>query len=59
MDEATSALDSIAESSIQSSLKKYFPNLIVISIAHRLSTIKEANHILVLDHGKVIENGTH
>ena len=59
LDEATSALDSVTEAAIQKNLKEYLPNIIIISVAHRLSTIKDANQILVLDHGIVIESGSH
>ena len=59
LDEATSALDSVTEATIQKNLKEYLPNVITISIAHRLSTVKDANQILILNHGKIIESGTH
>lgn len=59
LDEATSALDTITESNIQKGLKQYYPNMTVVMIAHRLSTVKDCHQILVMDHGKVVENGTH
>lgn len=59
LDEATSALDSMTEAAIQKNLKEYLPDVITISIAHRLSTVKDADQILVLDHGKIIEKGSH
>lgn len=59
LDEATSALDSVTEAAIQKNLKEYLPDVITISIAHRLSTVKDADLILVLDHGKIIEKGSH
>lgn len=59
LDEATSALDSVTEAAIQKNLKEYLPDVITISIAHRLSTVKDADQILVLDHGKIIEKGSH
>ena len=59
LDEATSALDSMTEAAIQKNLKEYLPDIITISIAHRLSTVKDADQILVLDHGKIIEKGSH
>lgn len=59
LDEATSALDSVTEAAIQKNLKEYLPDIITISIAHRLSTVKDANQILVLDHGKIVERGSH
>ena len=59
LDEATSALDSITEAAIQKNLKEYLPDITTISIAHRLSTVKDADQILVLDHGKIVERGSH
>lgn len=59
LDEATSALDSVTETAIQKNLKEYLPDVITISIAHRLSTVKDADQILVLDHGKIVERGSH
>ena len=59
LDEATSALDSVTEDTIQQNLEKYLPDVITICIAHRLSTVRDANQILVLDHGKIIESGSH
>ena len=59
LDEATSALDSVTEAAIQKNLKEYLPDVITISIAHRLSTVKDADQILVLDHGKIVERGRH
>ena len=58
-DEATSALDSKAEQAIQAQLKEIANNRTTLVIAHRLSTIADAAQILVLDHGRVIERGTH
>lgn len=59
LDEATSGLDSITEFTILKNLKNLFPKMIVITIAHRLSTIKNASHIFVIDHGTIVEHGTH
>ena len=58
-DEATSALDSKAEQAIQAQLKEIARNRTTLVIAHRLSTVADASQILVLDHGRVIERGTH
>ncbi|KAK9869810.1 hypothetical protein WA026_003540 [Henosepilachna vigintioctopunctata] len=58
-DEATSALDSITESHILQALKRATEGRTSICIAHRLSTIMDADEILVLKEGKVVENGTH
>ena len=59
LDEATSALDSQTESSIQESLAAMGEGRSVITIAHRLSTIVDADQILVMEEGRVIERGTH
>jgi len=58
-DEATSALDSRAEQAIQGQLKEIAKNRTTMVIAHRLSTIADAHQILVLDHGRIVERGTH
>ena len=58
-DEATSALDSHAEKAINQELQSISTNKTTLVIAHRLSTIVNADTILVLDHGKIIERGTH
>jgi ATP-binding cassette subfamily B protein len=58
-DEATSALDSKAEQAIQAQLKEIAQNRTTLVIAHRLSTIADAAQILVLEHGRIIERGTH
>ncbi len=59
LDEATSALDTQTERSIQDSLKEMGQGRTVITIAHRLSTIADSDQILVMEEGRVIENGTH
>ena len=58
-DEATSALDSRTEKAIQAELKEISANRTTLVIAHRLSTIADADEILVMDHGKIVERGTH
>ena len=58
-DEATSALDSKTEQEIQSSLREISLGHTTLTIAHRLSTIKDADEILVLDQGSIVERGSH
>jgi ATP-binding cassette subfamily B protein len=58
-DEATSALDSRSEKAIQEELRQIARDRSTLVIAHRLSTIVDADTILVLDHGRVVEQGTH
>ena len=58
-DEATSALDSKAEQAIQAQLREIAKDRTTLVIAHRLSTIADAAQILVLDHGRIVERGTH
>lgn len=59
LDEATSALDSEVEAAIQDTLYHMMEGKTVIAIAHRLSTIAQMDRILVLDGGKIVEDGTH
>jgi ATP-binding cassette subfamily B multidrug efflux pump len=59
LDEATSALDSEVEAAIQQSLDTLMADKTVIAIAHRLSTIARMDRLVILDHGRIIEQGTH
>ena len=59
LDEATSALDSESEAIIQESLKSLMKNRTTIVVAHRLSTISQLDRIIVMEKGKIIEDGTH
>ncbi|MBR7107774.1 MAG: ATP-binding cassette domain-containing protein [Lentisphaeria bacterium] len=59
LDEATSALDTVSEYLVQDALDKLMRNKTTIIIAHRLSTIKNADVIVVLDKGKIVQQGRH
>jgi ABC-type multidrug transport system fused ATPase/permease subunit len=59
LDEATSSLDTESESLIQQSLSELIKDRTTIVIAHRLSTIKQADQILVIESGNIVERGTH
>jgi subfamily B ATP-binding cassette protein MsbA len=59
LDEAMSALDSESENLVQEALKNLMQNRLTFMIAHRLSTITFADRILVIQHGRIVETGTH
>jgi len=59
LDEATAALDTESERLVQDALDHLMPERTTLVIAHRLSTIEHADQVLVLDHGKLVEQGTH
>ena len=59
LDEATSALDLESEAFIQETIRKVSKDRTTIIVAHRLSTITHADKIVVIEHGQVVESGTH
>ena len=59
LDEATSHLDAISEATVRDALSRLMEGRTTVVIAHRLSTIRDADNILVLDQGQVVEQGTH
>lgn len=59
LDEATSSMDSVSELQVSSALDRIMENKTVFVIAHRLSTIQSADQILVMEHGDIVESGTH
>jgi ABC-type multidrug transport system fused ATPase/permease subunit len=59
LDEATASVDPFTEARIQKALEKTMENRTSIVIAHRLWTVRHVDRIIVLDHGKIVEEGTH
>lgn len=59
MDEPTSSLDTRSEAQVTQALQKLMESRSCIVVAHRLSTIKDADHIIVMDKGSMVEQGTH
>lgn len=59
LDEATSALDAVSEGLVQKALDRLMSNRTTIVVAHRLSTIRNADRILVMEHGRIIDQGSH
>ena len=59
LDEATNALDANNERAIMEGLERFFEDKTVVIVAHRLSTVKNADNIVVLEQGKIVEHGTH
>lgn len=59
LDEATNALDANNEKGILDHLQSFYKGKTVVIVAHRLSTVKDADKIIVLNHGQIVEEGTH
>jgi ABC-type multidrug transport system fused ATPase/permease subunit len=59
LDEATASIDSVTEQLIQDALDRIFSRKTVLVVAHRLSTVERADRIVVLDRGRIVEQGPH
>ncbi len=59
LDEATSSLDNVSERTVQEAVDRIAGKTTIVVIAHRLSTVQDADKIIVLEHGKIVEEGTH
>lgn len=59
LDEATNALDANNERKIMTSMKEFYRGRTVVVVAHRLSTVKDADKIVILEAGRIVEDGTH
>ena len=59
LDEATSSLDALTELKLQAALAQLVAGRTSLVIAHRLSTVRHADEVVVLDHGRIVERGTH
>jgi ATP-binding cassette subfamily B protein len=59
LDEATSALDAESEASVQQALERLMTSRTTVVIAHRLATVRQADRIIVMEEGRIVEEGTH
>ena len=59
LDEATSSVDAVTEARLQPALARLLAGRTSFVVAHRLSTVRHADQVLVLDHGRIVERGTH
>ena len=59
LDEATSSVDTLTEQRLKNALARLVAGRTSLIVAHRLSTIRHADQVLVLDHGRIVERGTH